>query len=410
MDGNAVGAIVFIIFIVVFVVGGIVNQKKWRRQEQAKRQEQEKRAERKREREEKQKQYILDHHDDVLQKFAERRFQDREEPEDMAHLVYLLIKKNPSLLDDSGIDELIKGLVNQRIGFLKQEEFNRPILRLNPKDFEDCLEIFCHRYPKPSGKQFRRFRWLVTEDSRFAPPCDLSDLNDLKRLLEKKKEELEQKEFNEKILRLEPKDFKGCLDIFFHHYSNPSHNKLGQFFRLVTEDSRFSPPCDLLDLNDLKRLLEEKKQDIKAEEFEKKLFQDSSNQDSSLDQRLVSIEDVDGMEGHDFESFLEKLFTEMGYYAEKTRGSGDQGADLILKKDGLTTVVQAKRSQKKIPNKAVQEVLAGEKYYGADRLMVVTNHFFHESAKELAKRGSVELVDRNELRSWISSNPISDRG
>ena len=39
----------------------------------------------------------------------------------------------------------------------------------------------------------------------------------------------------------------------------------------------------------------------------------------------------------EFESFLEKLFTEMGYYAKKTRGSGDQGADLILKKDGLTT-------------------------------------------------------------------------
>ena len=406
MDDNAVGPIVFIIFIVViFFVFVVVSEKKGRRQERE-REEQERERER---REREQAKYILDHHDDVLQKFAERRFQDREEPEDMAHLVRLLIKKNPSLLDDSGIDELIKGLVNQRIGFLKQEEFNRPILRLNPKDFEDCLEIFCHRYPKPSGKQFRRFRWLVTEDSRFAPPCDLSVFNDLKRLLEKKKEELEQKEFNEKILRLEPKDFKGCLDIFFHHYSNPSHNKLGQFFRLVTEDSRFSPPCDLSDLNDLKRLLEEKKQDIEVEEFEKKLFQDSSNQDSSLDQRLVSIEDVDEMEGHDFESFLEKLFTEMGYYAEKTRGSGDQGADLILKKDGLTTVVQAKRSQSKISNKAVQEVLAGEKYYGADRLMVVTNHFFHESAKELAKRGSVELVDRNELRSWISSNPISDR-
>ena len=150
--------------------------------------------------------------------------------------------------------------MNQRIGFLKQEEFNRPILRLNPKNFEDCLEIFCHRYPEPSGKQFRRFRWLVTEDSRFAPPCDLS--------------------------------------VF----------------------------------NDLKRLLEEKKQDIKAEELKKKIFQDENenenedeNQLKMFPKRTLSIEDVDGMEGHEFESFLEKLFTEMGYYAEKTLVRGIKG-------------------------------------------------------------------------------------
>ena len=348
MDNNAVVGIViisiFVVGVIIFAFAGDKKQKE-REREEREREERERRVqeiERKREererREREREQNILDHHGDWIKKFAERRFQGREEPGDMDKLIFSLVRKTPSLLDDLGIDKLVKSLVNQRIGFLEQEEFN------------------------------------------------------------------------EKILRLEPKDFKGCLDIFFHRYSNPSHNELGQFFRLVTEDSRFSPPCDLSDLNDLKRLLEEKKQDIEVEEFEKKLFQDSSNQDSSLDQRLVSIEDVDGMEGHDFESFLEKLFTEMGYYAEKTPGSGDQGADLILKKDGLTTVVQAKRSQSKISNKAVQEVLAGEKYYGADRLMVVTNHFFHESAKELAKRGSVELVDRNELESWIFSNPISDRG
>ena len=352
MDDNTfVGIVIISIVVVVFVVVFIVGNKKERererereRQEQAKRAEQI-RAERKRERGE-QERYILDHHSELIEKFADRRFQGREGPNDMAHLLHLMLKKTPSLSNYWKIDEWVQGLIGDKIDFFKQEEFNGPILRLEPENFEDCLEIFCRQYPKPSHREFQQFHGLVTQNPIFLP-------------------------------------------------------------------------SNLSDLEDLRTLFEKKKQDLEAEEFKKKIFQDENeNEDEDEDEnqlkifpkRTLSIEDVDEMDGHEFESFLEKLFTEMGYQAEKTRGSGDQGADLILKKDGLTTVVQAKRSQSKISNTAVQEVMAGEKYYGANRSMVVTNHFFHESAKELAERGSVELVDRNELRSWISSNPISDRG
>ena len=63
----------------------------------------------------------------------------------------------------------------------------------------------------------------------------------------------------------------------------------------MTEDSRFSPPIGESDREDLKRLFEKKKEDLEAEEFEKTL----KNQDSSsFQRRTVSIEDVDGMEGH----------------------------------------------------------------------------------------------------------------
>ena len=435
------------------------------------------------------KQNILNHHNDLIQKFARQKLLGNADDLDRffdSSAFNSLVKVNMGLTP--GIEEVSrneisatrekcrnesKEIIVQLIDLEVKKQFKNSILSGNPKNFNDCVMIFGYRYPKFSFDSFNLFQELVSQNTQFDFPQEYS-IDQLKTMFYEQEEQrkqqilesshyhwiqkfaerkfsghqekgefkqffnmlqrkdsklfglgdrldhykivqslinsevdsLEQKKFIKSILRLNPNDFEGCLEIFCHRYPEPSGKQFRRFQRLVTQNPKFAPPNGESDREDLRRLFEKKKEEIEAEEFERTL----KNQDSSsFQRRTVSIEDVDEMEGHDFESFLEKLFTEMGYYAEKTRGSGDQGADLILKKDGLTTVVQAKRSQSKISNKAVQEVLAGEKYYGADRLMVVTNHFFHESAKELAKRGSVELVDRNELRSWISSNPISDR-
>lgn len=44
----------------------------------------------------------------------------------------------------------------------------------------------------------------------------------------------------------------------------------------------------------------------------------------------------------------------MGYDVQNTPLSGDQGADLILEKFGEKTIVQAKRYQGNVTNRAVQ--------------------------------------------------------
>jgi len=81
--------------------------------------------------------------------------------------------------------------------------------------------------------------------------------------------------------------------------------------------------------------------------------------------------------------------------------TGDQGADLILSKDGEKIVVQAKKYAGKVSNKAVQEIAAAKKYYNADRAMVVTNSAFTKSAIELAFSNDVELWDGRKLKTII---------
>jgi restriction system protein len=54
-----------------------------------------------------------------------------------------------------------------------------------------------------------------------------------------------------------------------------------------------------------------------------------------------------------------------------------------LKKFGEITVVQAKRYNNKVTNKAIQEVVESIKYYNAHKGAVITNNEFTDSAIEL---------------------------
>lgn len=105
--------------------------------------------------------------------------------------------------------------------------------------------------------------------------------------------------------------------------------------------------------------------------------------------------------GDDFEKFLKELFLRLGYHVALTQQTRDQGADLIIEKELVKIVVQAKFYGNTVGNKAVQEVIAAKSYYDADSCMVVTNNTFTSSAYELAKANKVRLVDGDELNSMI---------
>jgi len=107
---------------------------------------------------------------------------------------------------------------------------------------------------------------------------------------------------------------------------------------------------------------------------------------------------VDEVSGAEFEVYVARILKDIGY--EDVRGtpaSGDQGADLIAKKKGRAIVIQVKRYQGPVGNKAVQEVAAAVKFYGADEGWVVTNATFTQSAKALAQKNNIKLIDGTEL-------------
>lgn len=111
-----------------------------------------------------------------------------------------------------------------------------------------------------------------------------------------------------------------------------------------------------------------------------------------------TIDDIDIMEGYEFENYLKTLFFYAGFGAELTQKSKDYGADIILTDENHEKiVVQAKRYNKTVGVKSVQEVIGAKSHYKANEGMVVTNSTFSFEAETLAKENNIRLVDRKEL-------------
>ncbi len=97
--------------------------------------------------------------------------------------------------------------------------------------------------------------------------------------------------------------------------------------------------------------------------------------------------------GIQFESFLARVFSNLGATVYVTSTTGDQGVDLIVTIANLRIAVQAKGGGLPITNTAVQEVVAGMHYYGCNGCAVVTNSSFTRGAIDLAVRCNCLLID-----------------
>lgn len=107
---------------------------------------------------------------------------------------------------------------------------------------------------------------------------------------------------------------------------------------------------------------------------------------------------LDNMEGHRFEFACADILKMNGFYDVKvTQGSGDYGVDIIARKGMRKYAIQCKCYSHKLDNKPIQEVIGGLAYYGCNKGVVMTNQYFTEPAKQLAKVNGIELWDRNVL-------------
>ena len=109
------------------------------------------------------------------------------------------------------------------------------------------------------------------------------------------------------------------------------------------------------------------------------------------------INEVDIMNGRAFEQYLTWLFQQLGYKAQNIGDTGDFGGDLIVIRDNIKTVVQAKRYHKPVGISAVQEAIGARGYYKTDQAIVVTNQPYTQAAKKLAETNNISLWDRQIL-------------
>ncbi|MDR6883075.1 restriction endonuclease [Bacillus sp. 3255] len=119
------------------------------------------------------------------------------------------------------------------------------------------------------------------------------------------------------------------------------------------------------------------------------------------------IQEVDQMEGVEFEHFLADIFRRKGYNVQLTPASGDDGVDLIIEKARRKIAVQCKRYSGTVGVSAVQEVFAGKSFYDCDEAMVVTNSTLTAPAVKTARKLGVTLWDRSRLIDVLAETQTS---
>lgn len=112
---------------------------------------------------------------------------------------------------------------------------------------------------------------------------------------------------------------------------------------------------------------------------------------------IGGISRIDTMSAAEFELFLLAYFEKAGYRGSTTVKGNNYGADLVLSKDELKTVVRAKRWDSRVGAAEIEEIAGAVRHYGADIGMVVATNSFTSHAKKVASSNNIELWDRDTL-------------
>ncbi|WP_100182264.1 restriction endonuclease [Candidatus Nitrosotenuis aquarius] len=277
-----------------------------------------------------------------------------------------------------------KSLALKKTKEAEQQEIKNIVSKFD-NDVITLLKNFVIKYgPSPIGDEYIKLAKILKTKNVDANAIPI--LNILRHL----KQEIGYEKFVERMYSNDPANLEDIIHNFLNIYGDSYENHLSELDRLATEKQHST--------TDLENRVAEVKEQLELENFKNTL---------SVTAESVTMNDCDRMNGRDFEVFLETLFKKMGYDAMVTKGSGDQGADLIIEKLGRKQVVQSKKSQNKISNKAVQEIGTAIKHYDADGGIVVTNNFFHDSAINLAKSNNIELIDRTKLEELLKRYPVA---
>lgn len=123
------------------------------------------------------------------------------------------------------------------------------------------------------------------------------------------------------------------------------------------------------------------------------------------EQKILAIDfrEIDAMSGHAFERYIGELLRLRGYEATVTRGSGDNGVDMIATRDGNRWAIQCKRLASKVDRRAISDAVSATSStkFSCNKAMVVTNSYFTSGAIEYGASTNCFLVDRKQLSKWI---------
>jgi restriction system protein len=117
----------------------------------------------------------------------------------------------------------------------------------------------------------------------------------------------------------------------------------------------------------------------------------------------MSLGTIRDLHWQDFEWLVSEAYRRLGYSVRDSINRGpDGGVDLVLRKDGLTTLVQCKqRKSSAVGVPVVREAYGVQVHEKADRSVVITSGHFTREAITFAQGKPIELVDGPQLLVFV---------
>ena len=103
------------------------------------------------------------------------------------------------------------------------------------------------------------------------------------------------------------------------------------------------------------------------------------------------------LDGLEFERELGIVFRNLGYRVKLTPTSGDQGVDLVLKKDGETTVVQCKAHKHGVGPAVARELYGSLVAHGAQYAILACSGGFTKGVYEFAQGKPLQLLSAPDI-------------
>ena len=131
---------------------------------------------------------------------------------------------------------------------------------------------------------------------------------------------------------------------------------------------------------------------------------------SRMADRPVTPETIRDLSWEDFERYVAEAYRRRGFDVERTGSPvGDAGIDIILRKDGLTTLVQCKHwKDRKVGVRPVRELLGVMASQGACSGVLVTSGRFTSEAQEFGKGNPIQLIDGQSLATLVGSTETGE--
>ena len=123
--------------------------------------------------------------------------------------------------------------------------------------------------------------------------------------------------------------------------------------------------------------------------------------------RRKLLEYWESLRDTEFEEELAVIYRHKGYHVKTTPTTGDQGVDLILKKDGKTSIVQCKGQKARAGSPIVLSLIGARENKRADRAILACTGGFTQGAINVAKSNSIKLISAVEIARMAEGVTVS---